>query len=96
VPLYHIFGSEELSVRTPALAQRSSRPYVALSPADAAALEVGAGTFLDVDLDGLSIELPVVVRPGLPAGVAGLPVGLRGMPHLGLPARARLRRRERP
>ncbi|MFA6111590.1 MAG: NADH-quinone oxidoreductase subunit NuoG, partial [Candidatus Latescibacterota bacterium] len=34
VPLYHIFGSEELSVRTPALAQRSSRPYVALSPAD--------------------------------------------------------------
>jgi NADH-quinone oxidoreductase subunit G len=92
VPLYHIFGSEELSVYTPAVAQRAPLPYVALNEADAAALDAGQGSFLDVELNGQSVRLPIRIRPELPEGVAGLPVGLRGAPWLPLPGWGRLRK----
>ncbi|MDX9974969.1 MAG: NADH-quinone oxidoreductase subunit G, partial [FCB group bacterium] len=92
VPLYHIFGSEELSVYTPALAQRAPLPYIALNEADAAALDAGEGSFVNVEIDGKEVPLPIRVRPELPPGVAGLPAGLRGMAWIGMPAWGRLRK----
>ena len=35
VPLYHVFGSEELSALAPGIARLSPAPYLALNPADA-------------------------------------------------------------
>ena len=87
VPLYHIFGSEELSRLSPPVAERAPGAYVALNPTDAWALQVSVGDTVEVRLDsrlrgndtqeGALFRLPVKIRPDLPAGVAGL--GLSGL-----------------
>jgi NADH-quinone oxidoreductase subunit G len=86
VPLYHIFGTEELSVLAPAVAERVPTPYLALSRADAAALQVGPGDTLACTLGSVTQRLPVHVEPGLPQGIAGLPVGLPAFQGISLPA----------
>ncbi|ABB74321.1 NADH dehydrogenase subunit G [Nitrosospira multiformis ATCC 25196] len=43
LPLHHIFGSEELSILAPGIAELGAQPYLALNPEDADALELAAG-----------------------------------------------------
>jgi NADH-quinone oxidoreductase subunit G len=83
VPIHHIFGSEELSLAAPAIAQRAPQPYLALNPDDAPA---GEAQRLRLLVNGRSLELPVKLLAGLPRGVAGWPVGLTGLPTIDLPA----------
>jgi len=90
VPLYHIFGSEELSVLSPGVAQLTPAPYLALSPSDAAGAGIHDGEHVPLDVDGLQQALSARFMPSLPHGVAGLPVGLPGMTHVVLPRWARL------
>ncbi len=85
-PLHHIFGSEELSVLTPGVAERSPRPYLALNPDDAGARRVNEGEEIELVLDGAVFRLPVRFHPALPRGVAGMPAGLRELPWAALPA----------
>jgi NADH-quinone oxidoreductase subunit G len=90
VARHHIFGSEELSSRAPAIAQLAPAPYVALGMEDAAALGVPEGAALDVNVDGQSARLPLRVEPGLPRGVAALPVGIGPLDGTTLPQWARI------
>ena len=85
VPLYHIFGSDELSVLSPGVAERSPSPYLAVGEADAAALGVAAGAEFTLMLGGRAAAPASGHRPELPAGVAGLPAGLPGLEGLELP-----------
>jgi NADH-quinone oxidoreductase subunit G len=94
VPLYHIFGSEELSVHAPGIAQLSPQPYVALNPQDAAKLNVGDGAALELAIADVAQRLPAKIIPVLPVGVVGLPVGLPGMPYAALPAFGKLAKTE--
>jgi NADH-quinone oxidoreductase subunit G len=86
VPLYHIFGSEPLSALSRGIAELTSGRYVALHPADAAAQKIAEGDTVQLELDGISLELPVKIAASLPPGVAGLPSGLPGMEHVALPS----------
>lgn len=90
VPLYHIFGSEELSILSPGIAERSPEPYLGLNPGDASALGLAAGAELSLPLGGVTRGLQVRLIPSLPAGVAGLPVGLPGLLGVALPTWIRL------
>ncbi len=90
VPLHHIFGSEELSVLTPGVAERMPPAYVALNPDDLARAGVAAGDAVVVSLGGTSHRLIVRQVPSLPSGIAGLPVGLPSLPWLALPGRLRI------
>lgn len=98
VPLYHVFGSEELSVLTPGIADLSPQPYVALHPNDFARLQPSAPDsseaakapaenqpVLDLNLAEKIYKLPVKLDKGLRQGVAGLPVGLPGSDKMDLP-----------
>lgn len=85
VPLYHLFGSEELSMRAPGIASRAPEPYVALSPADAGHLGLASGELLAFAIEGQRYQLPVVLRPDLAPGMAGMP-HLPAMPYAELPA----------
>ncbi|MGH9359481.1 MAG: molybdopterin-dependent oxidoreductase, partial [Terriglobia bacterium] len=89
-PLYHIFGSDELSRRAPAVAELAPKPYVALNAEDASQLGVVEGQEVAVQWNGSAHRLPVKLRPDLPAGVAGLPVGLPGTEGAPLPARGKI------
>lgn len=72
VPLYHIFGSDPLSMASPATASLAPEPYVALNREDAARLGVGEGQPVSL----AAYRLPVRIVPELPRGVAGVPFGL--------------------
>ncbi|HUY14615.1 MAG TPA: NADH-quinone oxidoreductase subunit NuoG [Terriglobia bacterium] len=76
VPLYHIFGSEELSNWAPAVRELAPGPYAALSPEEAAALGVIEGQIIQIAANGSQFQLPLKVAKELPKGVVGLPVGL--------------------
>jgi NADH-quinone oxidoreductase subunit G len=89
VPLYHIFGSEELSALSPGVRELTPEPYLALHPDDADALHLAAGDFAEVHLDSATRRLAVQVRADLRRGVAGVPV-LPDLNEAALPAFARI------
>jgi NADH-quinone oxidoreductase subunit G len=90
VALHHIFGSEELSHSAPALMELAPQAYVALHPDDASKLRVEDGKQITVELTGRRYQLPVKIRPDLPKGIAGVPVGLGPMEGIPLPAWGRV------
>lgn len=86
LPLYHLFGSEELSALSPGIQQLTPQPYVALSPADAVSLGIEAGDPLRLRTSRLQLQAVARILETLPAGYLGLPVGLPGFPDYDLPA----------
>jgi NADH-quinone oxidoreductase subunit G len=82
VPIHHIFGSEELSVFTPGVEELAPEPYLALHPDAARVLEAEEGSEVTLDVEGVIYRLPLKIMPSLPRGVAGLPVGLPGLPGI--------------
>ena len=90
VPLHHIFGSEELSRSAPAVMELAPQAYLALNPDDASQLQVQAGKEIMTNLAGQHYRLPVKIRPELPNGVAGIPVGVPPLEGIPLPAWSKL------
>ncbi|HEY7393144.1 MAG TPA: NADH-quinone oxidoreductase subunit NuoG [Bryobacteraceae bacterium] len=80
VPIFHVFGSEELSCHAPGVAELAPQPYVALNPADAA--QFGQ------QVECLGQRVPVKLAPDLPVGTAGVPAGIPPFCGLDLPLRA--------
>jgi NADH-quinone oxidoreductase subunit G len=86
VPLHHIFGSEELSARSPSIGERSPNAYVMINKDDAAELRVQENQLLSFEVDHQPYQLPVKLSAAMPKGVAGLPYGLQDLPFVELPA----------
>lgn len=85
LPLFHIFGSEELSIHTPGISELAPDPYLALNRSDAESLHLNEGDIVELTLGQTSQNLHLRLLESLPSGVAGLPAGLAGMPALVLP-----------
>jgi NADH-quinone oxidoreductase subunit G len=85
VPLYHIYGSEELSNQAEAVSERIHQAYVALNQKSAEKLGLNSRDKVKVNINGNEIGLPVKILNSLPDNIAGLPVGLPGMQHFDLP-----------
>jgi NADH-quinone oxidoreductase subunit G len=93
VPLYHLFGSEELSAHSPEIREISPEPYLGLNPDDAKDLGIeNDGTVVEIVLDSGPLILPVKLVAGLYRGVAGLPMGLPGSGWVDLSQAARIRK----
>jgi NADH-quinone oxidoreductase subunit G len=90
IPIFHIFGSEELSIQAHGISQLVPRPYIALHPVDASRLGVNAGEEIKVTGGDSSFELEVSLRSDLPRGVAGVPAGLVPIEAMTSPVFARL------
>jgi NADH-quinone oxidoreductase subunit G len=86
VPLYHVFGSEELSGLAPGVAALSPQPYAAVNPGDNEKNVFGEGQTACIGLRDRELQLPLKYDHSLPPGVAGLPAGLRGLEGITLPA----------
>ena len=82
VPLYHLFGSEETSARAAPVQERIAQPYVALAKAEADRLGVNDGAWLSLNVGGQVLRLPLQINEDMAVGLAGLPVGLPGIPAL--------------
>jgi NADH-quinone oxidoreductase subunit G len=84
VPVFHLFGSEELSRHSPGVAELSPRGYLALNPVDAALLGVHEGEAISISNDQWSVTLPLMLRSDLARGLAAVPAGvapIEGMIH---------------
>jgi NADH-quinone oxidoreductase subunit G len=85
VPLFQVFGSEELSSRSPAIAERAPEPHVAVNPADAEAFGAADGEKVILTVNGHEQMLIARVMPGIARGLACVTVGLNGSAGLDLP-----------
>lgn len=93
VPIEHIFGSEELSLQAPAVAELAPGPYLALNAADAARLHAegqAEGKMVELEIGGVKQRLPLKILSGLPTGIAGIPAGLTALRGEELPAWSRI------
>lgn len=82
VPLYHVFGSEELSRLAPGIAELAPGPYVLLNPDDA------AGFCGEAEI--LGERIPVRLAADFPRGQAGVPAGIAPFTGLKLPMWSRI------
>ena len=94
IPLTHIFGSEELSLYTSGVAERSPKPYIAIGLQDADALNIKEGETLTVRIGSSKYSLPVQIKEELKQGTAGLPHNLRELAGIKWPAKATLTRED--
>jgi len=85
MPIYHIFGSEELSALAPAVAEMAPKPYVMLHPEDARDRGLGDGDPAAFEIGQQSLTAPVRVNASMARGIAGLPANLAGEPFMELP-----------
>jgi NADH-quinone oxidoreductase subunit G len=90
IPVFHIFGSEELSRHAPAIAQLVPRQYLALNPTETAAIGVTEGEQIKVVINDSEFELKVTLRADLPRGLAGVAAGMPPFDGLPLPTFCKL------
>ena len=81
-PLYHIFGSDELSTQAPAVQSMLTGAYVALCAEDASKIGVKENSNVRVILGDRTLSLRLKVNNSLRAGCVGLSAGTSGMPPL--------------
>ncbi len=86
LPAFHVFGSEELSMRSPWIAELAPAPYLGLHPGDADRLGLPETGQAVLRIGAARLELAVRRLPSLRAGLACLPVGLPGLETVPLPA----------
>jgi NADH-quinone oxidoreductase subunit G len=96
IPLYHIFGSEELSMHAPGIAERAPEKYLGLNPKDADRTGIRNGEEVELILHGSSHRLDGRIILSLPEGTAGVPSGLPGLEGMTLPAKGRVRKLQGP
>jgi NADH-quinone oxidoreductase subunit G len=87
VPMFHIFGSDELSLSAPGIAELAAQPHIAMNTVD-----FTDGAELEVSCAGGTFRLPMRLRPDLPLGVAALSAGVPLLAGITLPAWGRIAR----
>lgn len=85
VPMHHIFGSGEFTIKTPAMETRIPEAVFAVGEQDATRLNLQEGQRITVKAGETTVSLPVQVIEYLPTGYIGYPVGLAPMVSLAEP-----------
>jgi NADH-quinone oxidoreductase subunit G len=78
LPIYRIFGSDELSARSPAVAELTAKPFVEISSMDAQTLDVVDGDKVIFSLAGDQHSVEVNLNTSIPNGCLGYSIGLPG------------------
>jgi NADH-quinone oxidoreductase subunit G len=85
VPVYRIFGSEELSSLAPAIIERIAEPFILLNYKDIIELKLSENQKIKIEISGKEIEVNVKADPNVKQGTAGVFTALTGMPFMALP-----------
>lgn len=72
LPLSAVFGSDELSNRSAAIAERIAKPFLSLHPSDGARLSLDDYSTIELALQGRTYSLVVQFEPSTPVGTVGL------------------------
>ncbi len=79
-PYYRLFGSEEMTQRSPTFQKRMVPAELVINPADAEKLGVNHGAAAELVCAGETLRLPVRFSAFLQPGQIGLPLGMPGVP----------------
>jgi NADH-quinone oxidoreductase subunit G len=90
IPVYQIFGSEELSSEASAISQRIQEPFLFLNQKDAEILSIKDGELIQLNVKGSKLKIRVKIENGRQQGIAGLSVNLPGMEFIDLPGYGKL------
>jgi NADH-quinone oxidoreductase subunit G len=90
VPIYHIFGSERLSLLSPAIEERAPEPYVVVSSSDAEKMNVQNNQNIKIAVKSHEFSLPCRINESLAAGTAGISVIPGEIPFIEFPIIAEL------
>ncbi len=85
VPQYYIFGSEEWSVHTSGIQQRSPQPHIGLHPDDMAQWNLKEGQELCFETRQGAYAIPVFPAAFAQRGMAVVPAGIPGIPFMNWP-----------
>lgn len=85
VPVYTIFGSEELSSMAPAIVERTPEPFVLINRKNAQTMALNHNGLLTLKINQMSMEVSLRIEDSLPEGMIGLSVNLPGMEYIELP-----------
>jgi len=86
IPAHYVFGSEKLSVLSPEIRQVTVEPYLGVNPESASAMGLHSGSPARLEMENVSLVLPIRIVSELAQSLAVLPVGLPGMEYYDLPA----------
>jgi NADH-quinone oxidoreductase subunit G len=79
IPVYHIFGSEELSRKSPPVKEMAEAACLYLNPATAAEAEIKEGDRVIIQIGTQPASLEVKFMESLGKGMAGVPMGYCGV-----------------
>jgi NADH-quinone oxidoreductase subunit G len=85
VPVYQIFGSEELSAVSPSIIERIQEPFVFMNPKDSEIFQLSDGELVILEILNTKLNVKVKIEKSIVQGLAGLSVNLPGMPFIGIP-----------
>jgi NADH-quinone oxidoreductase subunit G len=90
IPMHHIFGSEELSIKSGSLAQLAPQPYALINYQQGSRLHLKENDKILLQVNSMHLELSVRLNQDFPADTIGYPLGLKDLPYLDLPARGKI------
>jgi NADH-quinone oxidoreductase subunit G len=82
VPIYRVFGSDELSFQARAIAELAGDAQVIICVDDANKLQVSDGDGVVVEADDTEVSLEVLIEPSLAEGCVGFTQGMPGTESL--------------
>jgi NADH-quinone oxidoreductase subunit G len=85
IPVYQIFGSEELSSAGFSITQRIQEPFVYMNQKDAEIFDTEDGDLIQLEISKRKLNIRVKIENSLRQGIAGLSVNLPGMQFIDLP-----------
>jgi NADH-quinone oxidoreductase subunit G len=90
VPVYQIFGSEELSAVSPSIIERIHEPFVFMNQKDSEFFQLSDGESVILEILNIKLNVKVKIEKSIVRGLAGLSVNLPGMPYIDIPGRGKL------
>ena len=85
VPVYQIYGSEELSSAGSAIIQRIQEPFLYINQEDAEIQGIKDGEMIRLEVAGNILQVKAKIEKSIMQGIAGLSVNLPGMQFIDLP-----------
>jgi NADH-quinone oxidoreductase subunit G len=85
VPVYQIFGSEELSAVSSPIVTRINELFVFMNPEDSEFLQLSDGESVLLEILNMKLNVKVKIENSIVPGLAGLSVNLPGMPYIDIP-----------
>jgi NADH-quinone oxidoreductase subunit G len=90
VPVYRIFGSEELSSMGKAISSRIQYPFILINKSDSETQGISENETIELRINNHILKVKVKLDNCLQPGLIGLSANFAGMPYLNLPATGQL------